>query len=45
MTEVGMPEAIGPPVAIEAHGLRRTFGATVAVDGVDLTVPEGCCTG
>ena len=36
-----MPEAI----AIEAHGLRRTFGATVAVDGVDLTVPEGVLYG
>jgi ABC-2 type transport system ATP-binding protein len=26
---------------IEARGLRKTFGATVAVDGVDLKVEEG----
>jgi ABC-2 type transport system ATP-binding protein len=26
---------------IEAHGLRKTFGATVALDGVDLRVDEG----
>jgi ABC-2 type transport system ATP-binding protein len=26
---------------IEARGLRKTFGATVAVDGINLTVEEG----
>ena len=26
---------------IEAHGLRKTFGTTVALDGVDLKVDEG----
>jgi ABC-2 type transport system ATP-binding protein len=26
---------------IEAHGLRKAFGATVAVDGIDLKVEEG----
>src|SRR6185437_10253517 len=26
---------------IEAHGLRKTFGTTVALDGVDLKVEEG----
>src|SRR5438046_983193 len=26
---------------IEAHGLRKTFGSTVALDGVDLRVDEG----
>jgi ABC-2 type transport system ATP-binding protein len=26
---------------IEAHGLRKAFGATVALDGVDLRVEEG----
>jgi ABC-2 type transport system ATP-binding protein len=26
---------------IEAHGLRKAFGATLAVDGVDLRVEEG----
>lgn len=27
--------------AIEAHGLRKAFGTTVAVDGVDLRVEDG----
>jgi ABC-2 type transport system ATP-binding protein len=45
MTAERTPEAAGPPAAIEARGLRRTFGATVAVDGVDLTVPEGVLYG
>src|ERR1700692_408624 len=26
---------------IEAHGLRKAFGATIALDGVDLRVEEG----
>src|SRR5205814_3018373 len=26
---------------IEAHGLRKAFGTTVALDGVDLRVDEG----
>jgi ABC-2 type transport system ATP-binding protein len=45
MTADGTPEATGPPAAIEAHGLRRTFGTTVAVDGIDLTIPEGVLYG
>src|ERR1700743_1476543 len=28
-------------VCIEAHGLRKTFGAKTALDGVDLQVEEG----
>ena len=28
-------------VCIQAHGLRKTFGATVALDGIDLQVNEG----
>ena len=28
-------------VCIEAHGLRKAFGATIALDGVDLRVDEG----
>jgi len=32
-------------VAIEARGLGRTFGTLKAVDGLDLTVPEGCIYG
>jgi ABC-2 type transport system ATP-binding protein len=35
---VGAP--VGVPV-IEARGLRKTFGSTVALDGVDLRVDEG----
>jgi len=27
--------------SIEAHGLRKTFGTTVALDGIDLRVEEG----
>ena len=26
---------------IEARGLRKTYGATVALDGIDLDVPDG----
>jgi ABC-2 type transport system ATP-binding protein len=28
-------------VCIEAHGLRKNYGATVALDGIDLRVEEG----
>jgi ABC-2 type transport system ATP-binding protein len=31
--------------AIQARGLRKAFGKTVALDGVDLTVPEGRIVG
>ena len=30
---------------IEAHGLRKRFGATVALDGIDLEVPAGAILG
>src|SRR5262249_45826140 len=30
---------------IEAHGLRKCFGATVALDGLDLAVPAGAILG
>jgi ABC-2 type transport system ATP-binding protein len=30
---------------IEAHGLRKSFGSTVAVDGVDLRIEEGRVVG
>src|SRR5439155_21856882 len=30
---------------IEARGLRKVFGATVALDGIDLRVEEGCILG
>ena len=34
-----------PPLAIEASGLRKAFGDTRAVDGVDLAVPTGSVYG
>src|SRR5437879_4456583 len=33
--------AMNPMACIEARGLRKAFGTTVAVDGVDLRVEEG----
>src|ERR1700734_4049353 len=30
---------------IEAHGLRKHFGSTVALDGIDLEVPAGAILG
>ncbi|MFA7604720.1 MAG: ATP-binding cassette domain-containing protein, partial [Novosphingobium sp.] len=33
------------PLAIEARGLAKRFDGTVAVDGVDLSVPEGAIYG
>jgi ABC-2 type transport system ATP-binding protein len=33
------------PLAIEAHGLRKAFGKTQALDGVDLRVPRGMVYG
>ena len=30
-----------PPVAIEAHDIRKAFGATAAVDGVSLAIDSG----
>src|SRR3954454_950358 len=30
---------------IEAHGLRKSFGSTVALDGVDLRIEEGRIVG
>src|SRR5881275_392185 len=38
------PGAPGTPV-IEARGLRKTFGTTVALDGIDLRVEEGRIVG
>ena len=33
--------ATARPPALEATGLRKSFGDTVALDGIDLNVPEG----
>src|SRR5271156_5063868 len=30
---------------IEAHGLRKSYGSTVALDGIDLAVPAGSILG
>ncbi len=34
-------DAVTDNLAIEVRGLRKAYGATVAVDGIDLTVPRG----
>src|SRR5207245_3680657 len=41
---VGPPqkgEALNPMACIEARGLRKAFGTTIALDGIDLRVEEG----
>jgi ABC-2 type transport system ATP-binding protein len=35
----------GAPAAARARGLRKVFGSTVAIDGVDLDVPAGSVLG
>ena len=35
----------GPPPALEANGLAKTYGSTTAVDGVDFTVDSGVVYG
>lgn len=35
----------GGDLAIEAHDLRKTFGATKAADGINLTIPRGSVFG
>ena len=34
-------ENVNAMATIEARGLRKTFGTTVALDGIDLHVEEG----
>ena len=41
----GQPQAIVAPLAIEARGLVKRFDGTIAVDGVDLIVPQGSIYG
>ena len=43
MTVVTADDTAG--AAVVARGLRRVFGDTVAVDGLDLSVPRGCVYG
>ena len=40
-----MPEPDTYALAVEAHGIRKTLGDTVALTGVDLTVPRGMVYG
>ena len=35
------PDRAGAVLAVEAHGLVKTFGTNRAVDGIDLVVAEG----
>lgn len=39
------PPASQAPLAIEARGLVKRFDSTLAVDGVDLAIPEGAIYG
>src|SRR5690625_7538866 len=41
----GRSTVVHPELAIEAEGLVKHFGTTVAVDGVDLAVPQGTVYG
>jgi len=41
----GRPTDVTAPLAIETAGLRKVFGDTRAVDGVDLRVPPGTVFG
>jgi ABC-2 type transport system ATP-binding protein len=41
VVEICKGEALTVMATIEARGLRKVFGATVALDGVDLSVEEG----
>ena len=43
--EAGQRDNAGRPLAIEARGLVKRFDGTLAVDGVDLAVPEGAIYG
>jgi ABC-2 type transport system ATP-binding protein len=44
-TTTATPAEVAVAPAARAVGLRKTFGSTVAVDGVDLTVPSGSVLG
>ena len=39
------PQAGTKPPVVEGRGLRKTFGESVAVDGIDFVVREGECCG
>jgi ABC-2 type transport system ATP-binding protein len=44
-TAAGTPMPAAVPPAATAHGLRKVFGRTVAVDEIDLDVPAGVVLG
>jgi ABC-2 type transport system ATP-binding protein len=46
-TPTATPDVTAPavPSAARARGLRKVFGSTVAVDGIDLDVPHGAVLG
>ncbi len=47
-TELESPPTLGGSAsdwAVETHGLTKTFGGNVAVNGVELLVPRGCAFG
>ena len=39
------PPSVGASAAIAMRGLRKSYGAKLAVDGIDLDVPRGCFFG
>jgi len=45
LDEEPMVAARGSDWAVETHNLTKRFGASVAVNGVDLKVPRGCAFG
>lgn len=45
VVEVASVALTDGPWAVEVRGLRKRFGNTVAVDGVDLRIPSGCAFG
>jgi ABC-2 type transport system ATP-binding protein len=40
-----MPGSDATPLAVEAHGIRKAFGSTIALTDVDLVVPRGMVYG
>jgi ABC-2 type transport system ATP-binding protein len=45
LSDTSREGAADSPWAVETHGLIKRFGATTAVNGVELQVPRGCAFG
>ena len=45
LADPAAPVGAGSDWAVETHGLTKSFGGQVAVDGVELLVPRGCAFG